>query len=176
MNQLLTRIINAPRFRQIARWLFVICSALVLYILSIGPVFRAYAGRLRTSGVPEFVRLFHAPLFTPGNGFINGSLEQYVTWCIGNNFTLGVSSVCEIHRTSMAKTTVPIEYGLIRLTKWGEALEAASTKSFSHAEQFVLGGCIEESPTQAIIYGCKRCQSARVKWETEHQPPREVVN
>ncbi len=177
MNLLPTRAVNAKWIRRFARWLLVICSAVVLYILSIGPVFRANAGRVMKSGVPpRFVQVFYAPLFMPGQGFINLSLDRYVMWCIGNDYTRGVSAVCEIHRTPMTKTTVPIEYGLFRPTKWSEVLIAASANNFPHAEKFVLGGCIEETPTQAIVYSCKQCQTARSEWETAHQPPREVAN
>lgn len=81
------------------------------------------------------------------------------------DLTRGMPSTCEIHRTEMLKTNVPIEYGLIRLNDFGRARQAASTSSFPHAQESVLGGCIVGTATQAIIYICPDCQKALQKWE-----------
>ena len=88
------------------------------------------------------------------------------------NLTRGVSSKCEVHGSQMTKTSVPIAYGLIRLNAWGKALHTASSNSFPHAEDSVLGGCIVDTPTQAVIYVCPQCQTARQKWESEHPAPK----
>jgi hypothetical protein len=69
----------------------------------------------------------------------------------------------------MTKTNVPIVYGLVRLNAWGKALEAATTNNFPHAEEAVLGGCIVDTPIQAIIYICPNCQAARQRWQAEHK-------
>ncbi len=71
----------------------------------------------------------------------------------------------------MVKTNVPIYYGLIRLNDWGKALASSSKQNFPNAEASVLGGCIAENPTQAVIYVCPRCLEARKKWESEHPEP-----
>ena len=77
-------------------------------------------------------------------------------------------SVCELHHAQMTKTNVPITYGLIRLNAWGKALEAARTNIFPHAADEILGGCIAYDPTNAIIYVCPGCLTARSRWELEH--------
>jgi hypothetical protein len=71
----------------------------------------------------------------------------------------------------MTKTNVPIDYGLYRLNKWGEALFAASSNNFPHAQNKVEGGCIVDTPTEATIYICSQCQQARQQWESEHPHP-----
>lgn len=85
------------------------------------------------------------------------------------DYTKRQSVVCELHHTSMTKTNVPVVYGLVRLNAWGRALEAATTNNFPHAEEVVLGGCIVDTPTQAIIYICLNCQAARQRWQAEHK-------
>ena len=92
------------------------------------------------------------------------------------DYTRGVSAVCRLHGTHMLKTNVPIEYGLIRLNDWGKARKAASTNSFPNAEECVLGGCIVETPKQALVYVCPQCQEARLNWESEHPWPHEVAS
>jgi hypothetical protein len=85
------------------------------------------------------------------------------------DLTKRVSSKCELHGIQMAKTNVPIVYGLIRLNEYGRARQVLSTNSFPHAEECVLGGCILDTPTQAVIYVCSDCQRALHKWENEHE-------
>jgi len=104
-------------------------------------------------------------LLLPTMVIIVGCVRQQV------DYTRRASAVCELHRISMAKTNVPIEYGLIRLSEWGRALKTASSNSFPHAEVDVLGGCIVDTPTRAVIYVCGQCQGARQKWESENPPP-----
>jgi hypothetical protein len=82
--------------------------------------------------------------------------------------TRGASVTCEVHGWRMAKTNVPISYGLIRLNEYGLARQAASTNNFPHADQCVLGGCIVGTPTQAVIYVCPECQKAQKEWEARH--------
>ena len=74
----------------------------------------------------------------------------------------------------MSKTNVPLQYGLIRFSAWGMALQSASTNSFPHAEDEVLAGCIvgADSPTQAVIYVCAQCQHAQQQWISEHPNPK----
>ena len=88
------------------------------------------------------------------------------------DYTCGETVDCELHQTHMTKTNVPIVYGLIRLNEWGRALEVASSNSFPHAEECVLGGCIVYTPTQAVIYICSDCQRARKRLESDHVNPR----
>lgn len=90
------------------------------------------------------------------------------------NFTAGQPAICELHQTHMSKTNVPIEYGLIRLNDYGRALEAARTNSFPHAKVAVLGGCIVDTPTRAVIYICPQCMIARQEWESKHASLRNV--
>jgi hypothetical protein len=71
----------------------------------------------------------------------------------------------------MTKTNVPITYGLIRLNEWGKALETARSNSFPHAADEILGGCIVEDATNAIVYVCPVCVTDRKKWELEHPHP-----
>jgi len=85
------------------------------------------------------------------------------------DLTRGMPSTCEVHHTQMFKTNAPIEYGLIRLNDYGRARQAASTNSFPHAQECVLGGCIVGSATQAVVYVCPDCQKALQKWEVGHE-------
>ena len=85
--------------------------------------------------------------------------------CKTEDQTKGASAVCEVHHTRMAKTKVPIEYGLIRLNEYGRARQAASTNSFPHAQECVLGGCIVGTTKEAVIYVCSDCQKALQQWE-----------
>jgi hypothetical protein len=71
----------------------------------------------------------------------------------------------------MTKTNVPILYGLIRLNTWAQGLESARTSAFPHAVDEILGGCIVDNPTNATVYICPACLSARSKWEAEHLHP-----
>jgi hypothetical protein len=88
-----------------------------------------------------------------------------------SDHTRGQPPVCELHRAQMTKTNVPIAYGLIRLNAWGKALEAARTDTFPHAADELLGGCIVDDTTNAIIYVCPVCLTARSRWELEHPHP-----
>lgn len=80
------------------------------------------------------------------------------------DWTKGASATCEVHQRRMIKTKVPIEYGLMRLNEYGRARQAASTNSFPHAQECVLGGCIVGTATQAVIYVCPDCQKALQNW------------
>src|SRR5437588_9509127 len=84
------------------------------------------------------------------------------------DYTRGTSDRCEVHGVRMTKAGVPIEYGLVRLSELGKALQIASTNSFPHAQESLLAGCIVGDATQAVIYVCPACQEARRKWELEH--------
>jgi hypothetical protein len=53
--------------------------------------------------------------------------------------TKGASAVCEVHHSRMVKTKVPVVYGLIPLTDHSRARQAASTNTFPHAQEFVVG-------------------------------------
>jgi len=88
------------------------------------------------------------------------------------DFTRGVSPVCQVHGTQMAKTNVPIVYGLYALNEWGRTLEAARTNSFPNAEEVINAGCIVGNATQAVIYVCSECQAERRHWISEHPKPR----
>jgi hypothetical protein len=90
------------------------------------------------------------------------------------DYTRGVSAVCWLHGTQMTKTNVSVEYGLIRLNDWGKARQAASSNSFPNAAACVLGGCIAETPTQAVVYVCSQCELAQRKWESRHPWPYET--
>ena len=83
------------------------------------------------------------------------------------DLTRGLSATCEVHHRQMVKTNVPIDYGLIRFNEYGRARQAASTNHFPHAQERVLGGCIEGTATQAFIYLCPDCQRALQKWDLE---------
>ncbi len=98
------------------------------------------------------MRKLYYPLTMLGTGSTD-LLEHYVAWWVPPNYTWGVSSVCEVHHMEMTKTNVPIRYGLMGHSDWGLALQAASTNSFPHAVDQVLGGCIVggDSPRQAVI-------------------------
>jgi hypothetical protein len=82
--------------------------------------------------------------------------------------TIGAAGFCELHSIRMAKTNVPIIYGLIRLNKEERAREVASTNHFPHADTYFLGGCILGTPTQAVLYVCSDCLRARKNWEAAH--------
>jgi len=83
--------------------------------------------------------------------------------------TRGASRTCEPHGIQMTKTNEPIAYGLIRPNEYGRARQAASTNNFPHAEEWLLGGCILGTPTQAVIYVCSDCQKALKKWEANRE-------
>ena len=83
--------------------------------------------------------------------------------------TKGLSATCEVHHRQMVKTNVPIDYGLIRLNEYGRARQAASTNTFPHAQERVLGGCVEGVATQALIYLCPDCQKALQRWDVARE-------
>ena len=88
--------------------------------------------------------------------------------------TRGVSDICELHHSQMTKTNVPIQYGMIGYSQWALAFKAASTNSFPHAEDQVMGGCMvgSDSPRQAVIYVCAQCLRAQEQWISEHPIPK----
>jgi hypothetical protein len=94
---------------------------------------------------------------------ILGCDKYHVDW------TKGASPTCELHSGEMTRTNVPIVYGLVRLNDYGRARQVASTNTFPHADDCVLGGCIVDTPTQAVIYVCSDCQKALQKWEKERE-------
>jgi hypothetical protein len=88
-----------------------------------------------------------------------------------SDFTRGQSSVCELHHVQMTKTNVPIFYGLFRRNALQEARHAAQTNIFPHVADEILGGCILNDPTNAIIYVCPACLTVESRWELEHPHP-----
>ena len=85
-----------------------------------------------------------------------------------SDWTIGAAGFCELHSIRMAKTNVPIIYGLIRLNSEQQAREVASTNHFPHADTYFLGGCFLGTPTQAVLYVCPDCLGARKNWEATH--------
>lgn len=124
------------------------------------------------------MKQFHRIVVRVRSGFL--SLIPVILILVGcanqrKDYTRGVSPVCQVHGTQMAKTNVPIVYGLYAVNEWGRALEAARTNSFPNAEEDVNAGCIVGKATQAIIYVCPECQAARQRWISEHPKPRKYT-
>jgi hypothetical protein len=70
----------------------------------------------------------------------------------------------------MVKTKVPVVYGLIPLTDDSRARQAASTNTFPHAQEFVVGARFGDSfAKEAVIYVCPDCQKALQKWEVSRE-------
>ena len=69
------------------RWFLIVFVALALYVLSVGPMLRI-CGVKPSAGrrlPPAFVRVFYAPLFASHLEFINGPLDHYIMWWIGDD-------------------------------------------------------------------------------------------
>jgi hypothetical protein len=84
------------------------------------------------------------------------------------DYTVGVSTICEIHHIQMQRTTVPIAYGLLSVDAQAEAKYAVSTNSFPHAETFAFGGCVvsDHSPKNAVIFICPECKKTAARWDS----------
>jgi hypothetical protein len=84
--------------------------------------------------------------------------------------TEDASAVCEVHHSRMAKTKVPVLYGLIPLTDQSRARQAASTNTFPHAQEFVVGARFGDGTArEAVIYVCPDCEKALQKWEASRE-------
>jgi hypothetical protein len=84
--------------------------------------------------------------------------------------TKGASAVCEVHHSRMVKTKVPVVYGLIPLTDHSRARQAASTNTFPHAQEFVVGARFRGSTAkESVIYVCPDCQKALQQWEASRE-------
>jgi hypothetical protein len=84
--------------------------------------------------------------------------------------TKGASAVCEVHHSRMVKTKVPVVYGLIPLTDHSRARQAASTNTFPHAQEFVVGARFGGSTAkESVIYVCPDCQKALQQWEASRE-------
>lgn len=84
--------------------------------------------------------------------------------CVSDR-TRGKSQVCEVHKVRMAKTTVPIRYGLPPLESKERII--LMFKTFPHAEESVNGGCVRTSASRAVVFTCDVCKVARQKWADE---------
>jgi hypothetical protein len=88
------------------------------------------------------------------------------------DYTIGESAICEVHRTQMKRTVVPIGYGYILPDAQAQARYTASTNAFPHAETFVAGGCcimVGYSATNAVIYTCPECKKAAARWDSVYE-------
>lgn len=157
------------RSRRVLRVVAWTVTAVTIYALSSGPVWLA----AKHAGISDgSMRKVYYPLTLLGDRATR-LLERYVEWCVPPNYTLGVSSECEVHRIEMTKTNVPIRYGMMGYSEWGLSLQAASTNSFPHAKDEAEGGCLvsRNSPRQALIYICPQCLGAQEHWISEHPAP-----
>jgi hypothetical protein len=141
------------RSHPVAHVFWLVCALLLVLLLIPAP---SHPAQTRKGGVG---------ILTP-----NESL-QLIPGDRPRLFLRGQSSICELHHAQMTKTNVPIAYGLIRLSAWGKALEAARTNTFPHAADEILGGCVVGDSTNAIVYVCPVCLAARSRWELEHPRP-----
>src|SRR5512133_1956689 len=85
--------------------------------------------------------------------------------------TYGHSSVCEVHHAHMTRTNVPITYGILIMNPRWESLEAARPTTFPHAPDRISAGCIPGRETNAIVYLCPACVTARNTWEKDPSHP-----
>jgi hypothetical protein len=84
------------------------------------------------------------------------------------DYTVGKPAVCEVHHCAMDKTVVPIHYGLMPFPPRSQALYAARTNSFPHADDSINPGCVVSREREAVIYTCPQCVAAQHQWETDY--------
>jgi hypothetical protein len=84
--------------------------------------------------------------------------------------TIGRDFTCEIHHIRMARTKVPVEFGLIAEGGGRPGYYDAAARLFPHARSYYLGGCVmsPELPRRAFIYVCPECRIAKENWYAQH--------
>ncbi|MDX6766029.1 MAG: hypothetical protein SFU85_04485 [Candidatus Methylacidiphilales bacterium] len=84
-------------------------------------------------------------------------LDPHIGQCLKDQ----ESGTCTLHQSKMYKKPVEIRYGLFDIDPiW----EVASMTKFPHARQWVGGGCAVDTAKTTIIFRCKLCEKARLKW------------
>ena len=78
-----------------------------------------------------------------------------------NDYTIGVSDVCNVHNMHMAKASDSLEYGLVSLDQsyldWCAAREVNFPNTTGEHLAFKCGG----EPTNIVIYVCKKCEQMK---------------
>ncbi len=137
-------------------------------------------------GIPPHIRYVPVPLdsnqvytFTvsqrkrtkPLPAFTATELRKVV---LGNE-TIYDIEVCEVHKTKMAHTEVPIHYGLIPGSP--EPLNAARRPALPHHREYKLGGCMvwAEAPKTGKVYVCNECKKNFDKWKEEDTKARNAA-
>jgi len=85
------------------------------------------------------------------------------------DYTVGASSVCEVHKTKMTKAEVfdwPSNMSYCP-TALGAATDIEAGKSFPNASDWAFVESGEDRPRKAIIYVCPKCLEAKQKWLVE---------
>jgi hypothetical protein len=151
---------SMPDYKRLTGVLGILCALLAFFCVNYYPSDTKQESGSRLDGMRKSFRDTRLLLLTVV-GFTPYNIDR----------THGQSSVCELHQAQMAKTNVPIRYGLIGFNTWGKALEAARSNTFPHAAEEILGGCIVGDPTNAIFFVCPICLTARSSWEVQHPHP-----
>ncbi len=68
--------------------------------------------------------------------------------------------ICEVHRSRMRRTKVPIVYGLLG---YGHSDDELKTL-FPHHQDFVAGGCIDGDKKTDRIFVCPDCKQVYKEW------------
>jgi hypothetical protein len=86
------------------------------------------------------------------------------------DYTVGQSSICQVHHIPMQCTSVRVSYGLPGTNALVFARYEASKKEFPNAKTYVSGGCVvsSQSPTNAFVFTCPECKAAAIGWDSTH--------
>lgn len=74
---------------------------------------------------------------------------------------LELQNRCPVHGCFLQLDTVPVRYGLVRLS---ERYRAARFDLFPVAKSEVLGGCVVGSQKTALVRFCQSCRDAEQAW------------
>ena len=129
-------------------------------------------------GIPPHIRFVPVPLdtnqvytFTVFQRKIGGS-GRFPTFTLTElrkvqlaGQTIYNIEVCEVHKTRMAHTDVPIRYGMIPRSP--EPRDAAGRPALPHHREYKLGGCVVMPKETEKVYVCDDCKKGFEKWQEE---------
>lgn len=84
--------------------------------------------------------------------------------------------LCRLHNVAMSVRIVPIVYGLMSFSKWGEELAHAEKADFPNARDYVSGGCMPDPTERAYVFECDVCRRGKHSWLTAHPNPDDNEN
>jgi hypothetical protein len=90
----------------------------------------------------------------------------------GQKPAASISSVCQLHKVTMSKKVVPIEYGRARFAGYEAELRDVQRMQFPNARDEVLGGCVVGVETSEEVWECAECRRAKNQWITTHPKPK----